>query len=68
MSVLYIMLPAALFVAAGAVLAFIMAARGGQYDDLETPAYRMLPDDDASPATKAVRRAEDRDDGRVAGG
>ncbi len=49
-SVLYIMLPAALLVAGAALVAFILAVRGGQYDDLDTPAYRMLPDDDAPPA------------------
>lgn len=52
MSVLYVMVPVALVIAAGAVVAFIRAARAGQFDDLETPAYRMLPDDDG------VRRKE----------
>lgn len=46
MSVLFIMVPAALLLAGGAVIAFIFAARGGQYDDLETPAHRMLDDDE----------------------
>lgn len=53
MSVLYIMLPAALFLAACAVGAFIFAARNGQYDDMDTPAYRLLPDDDAPPPSKS---------------
>ena len=53
MSVLYIMLPVALLIASGAVWAFIIAARAGQMDDLETPAYRMLVDDeDGVPATQ----------------
>ncbi len=47
MSVLYMMVPAALLIAAGAVVAFVRAAKSGQYDDLDTPAYRMLADDDA---------------------
>lgn len=47
MSVLFIMLPAALLVAGAALSAFILATRAGQFDDLDTPAYRMLPDDDA---------------------
>lgn len=46
MSVLYVMLPIALIIACGAVLAFIRAVRAGQYDDLDTPALRMLIDDD----------------------
>ena len=47
MSVLYIMVPAALLIAGAAVMAFVRAARSGQYDDLDTPACRMLSDDDA---------------------
>jgi cbb3-type cytochrome oxidase maturation protein len=46
MSVLYIMLPAALFVVGLALFAFIRAALSGQYDDLESPALRILPEDD----------------------
>ena len=45
MSVLYIVLPLALVVVGVAVGAFVWAARRGQFDDLETPAVRMLHDD-----------------------
>jgi cbb3-type cytochrome oxidase maturation protein len=45
MSVLYIVLPLALLIAAAAVIAFIWATRSGQFDDLDTPAFRMLHDD-----------------------
>lgn len=45
MSVLFIMAPAALLLAATAVAAFIWATRDGQYDDTETPAHRILFDD-----------------------
>jgi len=45
-SVIWIMLPLAFVLAGGALLAFIRAAREGQFDDLETPAVRMLGDDD----------------------
>lgn len=46
MSVLYIMLPLAFVLAGLAVWGFIRSARQGQYDDLDTPALRMLEDDD----------------------
>lgn len=46
MSVIYILLPAAIVFAAGAVAAFIWAARAGQFDDLDTDAHRALWDDD----------------------
>jgi len=41
------LLPLALLVAGIAVAAFIWAARSGQFDDLETPAVRILFDDEA---------------------
>ena len=46
MSALYLVLPLALLVAGGALIAFIWAARDGQFDDLDTPPRRMLLDDD----------------------
>ncbi|MBA4071501.1 MAG: cbb3-type cytochrome oxidase assembly protein CcoS [Gemmatimonas sp.] len=45
MSVMYLILPLALFVVFVAVLAFVWAARRGQFDDLDTPAMRALHDE-----------------------
>jgi cbb3-type cytochrome oxidase maturation protein len=45
MSVIYILLPLALIVASAALLAFITAARRGQFDDLDTPPIRVIFDD-----------------------
>ena len=42
MSMIYILLPLSLILAAVAVFVFIWAAKKGQFDDLETPAYRVL--------------------------
>ena len=42
---IYIVLPLAIVLAAAALLAFVRSARGGQFDDLDTPKYRMLDDD-----------------------
>jgi cbb3-type cytochrome oxidase maturation protein len=44
-SVVYILLPVAALLAAIGVGAFIWAVRRGQFDDLETPAVRILHDD-----------------------
>lgn len=52
MTVLYILVPLALLLAAGAVGAFYFAARGGQFDDLETPAMRILFEEDKTPPKK----------------
>jgi len=48
MSVIYIALPAALLLAGLALWGFIRAVKQGQYDDLDTPAVRMLHDDEPS--------------------
>lgn len=46
MSVIFIMLPVALVLAAIGVGAFIWAAKRGQFDDLDTPPIRAVFDDD----------------------
>ncbi|HEY6033983.1 MAG TPA: cbb3-type cytochrome oxidase assembly protein CcoS [Kofleriaceae bacterium] len=45
MTALYVVLPLALLVAAGAVIAFVWTVRSGQLDDTETPPRRILFDD-----------------------
>ncbi|CAN5138619.1 hypothetical protein BH09GEM1_BH09GEM1_19450 [soil metagenome] len=45
MSVIYVVLPIALVIVGLAVAAFVWSVRTGQLDDLETPAVRMLHDD-----------------------
>ncbi len=44
MSILVFMIPMALALGVGFVLAFLWAANQGQFDDLETPAHRILND------------------------
>ena len=46
MSVLFVVVPLAIVIVAAAVVAYVLSARGGQFDDLDTPAMRMLHDDD----------------------
>ena len=46
MNVLYLLVPLAILLAAVSVAAFGWAVRTGQFDDTETPAIRMLLDDD----------------------
>lgn len=45
MNMLFFVLPVALLIATGFVVAFIRSAKGGQFDDLSTPAMRVLFDD-----------------------
>ncbi|GMV25301.1 MAG: hypothetical protein AMXMBFR58_13320 [Phycisphaerae bacterium] len=46
MSVIFVVLPVAVLLAALAVAGFIWAARQGQFDDVDTPAYRVAQEDD----------------------
>lgn len=48
MEILIILLPLALSLGFLFLMAFIWSARKGQYDDLETPRYRILLDDQAA--------------------
>jgi cbb3-type cytochrome oxidase maturation protein len=54
---IFVLLPLALLIAAIAVGFFIWAARTGQFDDLDTPAVRILFDDEEP-------RRPDESDGR----
>lgn len=47
MAVMFVLLPLALLFSAVALLVFIWGARSGQFDDLSTPALRILHEDDA---------------------
>ena len=44
MSIIFLILPITLLLSLGAVAAFVWATRGGQFDDLRTPALRALHD------------------------
>ena len=46
METIFVLLPLALLIAAIAVGFFIWAAKTGQFDDMETPAVRILFDDE----------------------
>lgn len=49
MSVIYLLVPVALLIVAGALWAYVWAARRGQFDDLKTPALRVLHEDEGTP-------------------
>lgn len=49
MSILYLLIPLALLLLGGAVWAFFWAVGNGQFDDLDTPALRVIMDDDEKP-------------------
>ncbi len=47
MSALFIVVPLALIVSGAAVFAFVWSVRHGQMDDMQTPALRMLEEDES---------------------
>ena len=49
MSILYVLIPLALLLLGIAVWAFFWAVGSGQFDDLDTPAMRVVMDDDSKP-------------------
>jgi cbb3-type cytochrome oxidase maturation protein len=55
MSIIFLILPITLLLSVTAVVAFAWATRGGQFDDLQTPAIRALHDP-ISPAPAASPR------------
>ena len=56
MSVIFLVVPLAALIVLAAVLAFVWGARRGQFDDLDTPAVRMLHDDGPTQPTPSARR------------
>lgn len=58
MEILFILVPLSVLLISIAVGVFIWAVRSGQFDDLDSPAWRILVDDrvDSKPATKNNHR------------
>lgn len=46
MNILYVLIPLALLLGVFFVVAFIWATKKGQFDDLDTPAARIVLDDE----------------------
>lgn len=49
MTILYLLIPLGLLLVAVGVGAFFWATRSGQFDDLESPAWSVVMDDDKAP-------------------
>lgn len=54
METLFLIIPIALLLVLAAVLGFVWASKTGQFDDLSTPAYRALLDDEQRAPTRKV--------------
>jgi cbb3-type cytochrome oxidase maturation protein len=60
MSILYFLVPMGVLIVAGALWAFFWAVDSGQFDDLESPAWRILLDDDSRPPEGSTPAEESR--------
>lgn len=60
MNIIFLTLGVSIAIALLFLCAFIWAAGKGQYDDLKTPGYRMLLDDDDVEKTN-MNKSEDKD-------
>ena len=68
MDIIYVLVPLSLALLGIAVLIFFWAVKGGQFDDLDSPAHRILfddddhlkkPEDNKSPATANEDNSKD---------
>jgi cbb3-type cytochrome oxidase maturation protein len=59
LSILYLLIPLGLLLLALAVGAFFWATRAGQFDDLDSPAWRVVMDDDREPGRAGRQRSGD---------
>lgn len=66
MEILYLLIPLSLVLLAVIVWALLWAVHGGQFDDLEGPAHRIIFDDDSPPQERrgAHDGGETMDDGQ----
>lgn len=52
MTILYLLIPLGLLLLAIAIGAFFWAVREGQFDDMDTPAWSVVLDDDKAPPAR----------------
>ena len=61
MTILYLLIPLGLLLLAIGVAAFFWATRSGQFDDLESPAWSVVMDDDRAPGPTQRKPVENSD-------
>lgn len=59
MTIIYYLIPLGIALLALAVGAFFWAVRSGQFDDMDTPAWRILLDDDSAPPEDSANKANE---------
>jgi cbb3-type cytochrome oxidase maturation protein len=58
MSVIFLLIPLSIVIASGFLLAFIWAVTTGQYEDTQTPSFRVLLDEPLAKARPTLNAPE----------
>ena len=61
MDIIYVLVPLSIALIGIAMLVFFWAVKGGQFDDLESPAHKILFDDDEH----LIQRKDKQDESKV---
>ena len=61
MEIVYLLIPVAIILVAFATRAFFYSVNSGQFDDLESPAHRILYDDDEDMIPEEARIQKESD-------
>ncbi|CAI8218852.1 MAG: Uncharacterised protein [Marinobacterium sp. xm-d-530] len=61
MEIVYLLIPVAIILVAFATWAFFYSVNSGQFDDLESPAHRILYDDDEDMIPEEARIQKESD-------
>lgn len=64
MEALYLLVPLSVALVFAALWVFIQASDGGQFDDMESPAWRILQDDDSAPPGEGSKGGADSEGGQ----
>jgi cbb3-type cytochrome oxidase maturation protein len=64
MNIIFVLIPLGLILVAFAIWAFFWATGSGQFDDLDSPAWKILLDDDRKPPRTATENSDDQPDGK----
>lgn len=61
MAIIYVLIPLSLVLVAVALWAFFWATGNGQFDDLDSPAYDILDEDESQPTTSDAKISAGKD-------
>lgn len=62
MDIIYVLVPLSIVLIAIAIFVFSWAVKGGQFDDLDSPAHRILFDDDEHLIDKKESSSSEKND------